>query len=299
MNVKHSLKNLASRFFSANGQPHESQQLMRFDTYAQAARRVGINQLYLFLSFDCDTDLDADAVGEVHQLLTSRGIKATYAVPGGQLEKAPGVYRNLADQGAEFMNHGGLPHAEWREDRWVGTTFYNTMADEDVIADIHRGHNIVTTVTGHPPQGFRAPHFGCFQQPGQRDLMHRTAASLGYKYCSTTLPSMGLSNGPAYLTHGLIEFPCFGSIRYPDTILDSWTYLTDRVNYSLGNEYEVLFEETVTTMLDHCIPGVLTWYADPCHILDQPPFIRAIELISKKGVPSVSGMELLNLIVPN
>jgi Polysaccharide deacetylase len=299
MNIKHALKSLASRFFAASGNPQESQQFARFDTYAQAARRAGINQLYLFLSFDCDTDLDADAVGEVHQFLTSRGIKATYAVPGGQLEKAPDVYRNLADQGAEFMNHGGLPHAEWREDRWVGITFYNTMADEDVIADIHRGHNIVTTVTGQPPLGFRAPHFGCYQQPEQRDLMHRTAASLGYKYCSTTLPSMGLSNGPAYLTHGLIEFPCFGSIRYPETILDSWTYLTDRVNYSLGDEYEVLFEETVTTMLDQRIPGVLTWYADPCHILDQPPFIRAIELISKKGVASVSGVELLSLVVPN
>lgn len=296
MNIKHTLKNLASRFISANGQPQEAQQLARFDTYKQAARRAGIDRLYLFLSFDCDTDLDAGAVGEVHRFLTSKGIKATYAVPGAQLERAPDIYRNLADQGAEFMNHGGLPHAEWREDRWVGITFYNTMADEDVIADIHRGHNIVTTVTGRPPLGFRAPHFGCYQQPEQRDIMHKTAAFLGYKYCSTTLPSMGLANGPAYLTHGLIEFPCFGSTRYPETILDSWTYLTDRVNYSLGGEYEVLFAETVTTMLDQHIPGVLTWYADPCHILDQAPFIRAIELISKRGVPSVSGAELLKLV---
>jgi hypothetical protein len=298
MNIIPRLQHLASRFFSGSGRQQGSQQLARLDAYKQAARRAGIDRLYLFLSFDCDTDLDADAAEELHCFLTSRGIKATYAVPGAQLEKAAGIYGHLATGGAEFMNHGGLPHAEWREDRWVGRTFYDSMTAEAVAVDIRRGHEIVTAVTGVVPTGFRAPHFGCFQKPEQVALMHRTAAELGYGYCSTTLPAMGLAKGPAYLSQGIVEFPCFGSVRNPETILDSWTYLTDRVNYALGDDYYRLLEETVSTMLEHRMPGVLTWYADPAHVLDQAPFMRAIELMAKKEVTSVTGDQLLDIVSP-
>ena len=290
------LHRLGARLTGRAGAKPEGPDILRFAQYVKAARAANINKLYLFLSFDCDTDLDADAVMELHRFLSSRGIQATYAVPGAQLEKAAEVYGRLAREGGEFMNHGGLPHAMWQDDRWVGITFYNTMPQDDVVRDIHNGHRIVTEVTGKTPLGFRAPHFGCYQQPEQMDLMHRTAASLGYRYCSTTLPSNGLLHGPAYPVHGLVEFPCFGSARYPETILDSWTYLTDRVNYSLGDAYYELFAETVDAMLKHELPGVLTWYGDPCHVMDQPPFIRAMELIADRGVPSVSGSDLLAIV---
>jgi len=296
MNILPALKHFASRFLPDRGNQGGPQQSARFDAYTQAARHAGIDRLYLFLSFDCDTDLDAKMVEELHRFLTAHGIKATYAVPGAQLEKAADVYGRLATGGAEFMNHGGLPHAEWREDRWVGITFYDTMTTEAVVADIRRGHEIVSAVTGVPPKGFRAPHFGCFQKPEQIELMHRTAASLGYGYCSTTIPALGLAHGPAYPSFGVVEFPCFGSIRNPETILDSWTYLTDRVNYSLGEEYYLLLEETVNTMLDRGMPGVLTWYGDPCHVLDQAPFVRAIELLACKNVVSVDGMQLRKIV---
>lgn len=302
MNIISALQQLASRAsrsFSGSEPQQESHLLARFDGYKQAARRAGIDRLYLFLSFDCDTDWDAGVVEELHRFLTSRGIKATYAVPGAQLEKASAVYGRLAAGGAEFMNHGGLPHAEWREGRWVGRTFYDSMTAEAVAVDIRRGHEMVTAVTGVAPAGFRAPHFGCFQKPEQVALMHRTAAELGYGYCSTTLPSMGLAKGPAYLSHGLVEFPCFGSVRNPETILDSWTYLTDRVTYSLGDDYYLLFKETVNTMLERRMPGVLTWYADPVHVLGQAPFMRAIEWLAKKQVASVSGRQLMDIVRPS
>ena len=298
MNMISRIHNLAARFFRGGGTQHDTQSPARFDRYQTAARRAGIDRLYLFLSFDCDTDLDAEVVEELHCFLTSHGITATYAVPGMQLEKAAAVYGRLAAGGAEFMNHGGLPHAEWREDRWVGRTFYDSMATEAVVVDIRRGHEMVTAVTGVAPAGFRAPHFGCFQKPEQVALMHRTAAELGYGYCSTTLPSMGLAKGPAYLSQGIVEFPCFGSIRNPDTLLDSWTYLTDRVTYKLGADYYRLFEETVNAMLDRRMPGVLTWYADPAHVLGQAPFMKAIEWLAKKEVTSVTGRQLLGIVTP-
>jgi hypothetical protein len=272
--------------------------LTRLQSYGALARRAGIDRLYLFLSFDCDTDLDIEAVGEVHKFLVAKGIKATYAVPGAQLEKGAATYRKLADEGAEFINHGGLPHAELQEGKWVGITFYDKMPEEAVVADICRGHEIVAAVIGKPPCGFRAPHFGCYQQPEQVELLHRTAAGLGYTYSSTTIPAFALRNGPAYLTHGLVEFPCFGSARNPETILDSWTYLTDRKDYVLGTEYYNLFAETVGTFLDCGIPGVLTWYADPCHVLDQSPFVKAIELAARRSIASVTGSELLQIVRP-
>lgn len=287
------LKHLAARALKPRPDP-----LARFSTYTRMARQVGLDRLYLFLSFDSDTDLDAAAAEELNRFLASHRIKATYAVPGAQLERAAEIYGRMARDGVEFMNHGGLPHTEWREDRWVGITFYDSMSNEEVVADIRRGHEIVTAVTGRAPNGFRAPHFGCFRKPEQVALMHRTAAELGHGYCSTTLPELGLSNGPAFASHGLVEFPCFGSIRNPETILDSWTYLTDRVNYTLGDEYYTLFEETVNTMLDKRMPGVLTWYGDPCHVLDQAPFVRAIELLAGKSIVSVTGTELLNVVRP-
>lgn len=274
--------------------PHLS--LQAFRDYGMTARRLGLDRPHLFLSFDCDTDLDAEAVEEVHAYLASLGIKATYAVPGAQLLRAPESYRRLADQGAEFMNHGGLPHAKWDGAQWIGITFYSEMPVEAVVADIKRGHEIVTEVIGRAPQGFRAPHFGCYQEPEQVGLLHGTAAALGYRYCSTTIPKFGLRCGPAYETHGLIEFPCFGSIRNPETILDSWTYLTDRKQYALGEQYYELMAETVQVVLDQRIPAIFTWYADPCHVLDQQPFLRAMELLSKSGVVSVSGAELAALV---
>ena len=260
-------------------------------TYVEAARKLGLTRPCLFLSFDCDTDLDADAAEEIHDFLDTLGIKATYAVPGAQLLKSPEPYRRLAARGAEFMNHGGMPHAEWREDQWVGTTFYDSMEPETVEADIRRGHEIVTEVIGKAPLGFRAPHFGCYQKPEQVALLHGTAASLGYQYCSTTIPSFGLGLGPAYITHGLIEFPCFGSARYPETILDSWTYLTDRKRYALSDQYLDLMVETVDFMAA-TTPAIFTWYADPAHVVGQRSFYEAMRHIAGSGIASFTGSEL-------
>ncbi len=265
---------------------------IRLRNYIELGSRLGLKAPSLFLSFDCDTDLDAAAIEPVHKFLHSLGIKATYAVPGAQLLKDPSPYRRLAQSGAEFMNHGGRPHAEFDGNRWVGTTFYDKMTPADVEADIRLGHAIVTEVIGAPPLGFRAPHFGCYQSSEQLALLHRTAAALGYRYCSTTLPSYGLAKGPAVDIDGMVELPCFGSIRNLETILDSWTYLTDRTHYALGDDYFDLMKETVDLFVERRVPAILTWYADPCHVLDQPPFMRAMETIAKHGIPSYSGSEL-------
>ena len=264
--------------------------------YGELARAAGFERLYLFLSFDCDTDLDIAVVERLHAYLASLGICATYAVPGSQLEKGAQTYRRVAAAGGEFMNHGGRPHAEWQIDQWVGTTFYDQMDADAVVADINNGHAIVADVIGQAPAGFRAPHFGCYQNAEQLARLHHTAAALDYRYCSTTIPRYGLERGPAYASAGLLEFPCSGSAAYPATLLDSWTYLEDRRHYRLGAEYYTLVAATLASYRRLAIPGVLTWYADPCHVFDQPPFHQAMELLSRAGVVAVTGMELANLV---
>lgn len=260
--------------------------------YGELARAAGIDRLFLYMSFDCDTDEDIDAAAELDPWLRSHGVRPTYAVPGRQLEKGAVTWRRLAEAGAAFMNHGGLPHAERRSDRYHSITFYDQMAREDVVADIEAGDRYLREGIGIVPRGFRAPHFGLFQQPDQLELVHATARRLGYAYCSTTIPSYALKHGPVVRLDGLVEIPCFGSWRAPEVLLDSWSYLADRRDYRLQDEYYELFAETVERMLAEGIPGVLTYYADPSHVLGQLPFRRAIELAAARRVPSVTGDDL-------
>lgn len=259
------------------------------------ARAAGFGQLYLFLSFDCDTDLDIPASRDVHDFLASIGIRMTMAVPGTQLQNGAATYSDLAGKNVEFMNHGFLPHAAWSEDRYVSITFYHEMTSDAVAEDIRNGHSAVTKITGRPPAGFRAPHFGLYQEPEQLTLVYQTARELGYQYCSTTTPIAGHRYGPAYDADGIIELPTFGSARAPTTILDSWTYLTDRRDYALGDQYSDLMIETVDIMRRYNIPGILSWYADPCHVAGQVPFQRAMRYIADSGIQSLSGTEVASM----
>lgn len=259
--------------------------------FSDQARLNGVEGLYLFLSFDCDTDLDIEASRRMHDFLGGLGIRMTMAVPGTQLLNGAEVYAGLGADGVEFMNHGFLPHAAWQDDSFISTTFYHEMADEAVAADIRKGHETVASVIGLPPSGFRAPHFGLYQEPRQLELVHRTARELGYLYCSTTIPSFGHAHGPVVDAGGIVELPTFGSVRAPTTILDSWTYLTDRRDYVLDGLYADLMIETVDTMLDRGMSGILSWYADPSHVIGQEPFERAMTHIARRGMRSLSGRE--------
>jgi peptidoglycan/xylan/chitin deacetylase (PgdA/CDA1 family) len=287
------LRRLSQGFWPVHGESRHVDPLTpdvsAFGHYAECARAMGIDQLYLFLSFDCDTDEDAAAAGDVYALLDRLGIAMTLAVPGAQLEKNAETYGALGRRGVEFMNHGARPHAGWQVDRYVPITFYSKMTSAEIDSDIKSGHDIVTRITGQAPMGFRAPHFGCFQEPQQLAQLYRAAKELGYTYCSTTLPQAGLDRGPLFSVDSIVEIPTFGSARCPTVLLDSWTYLADRKDYRLLDEYSALLLETIDIMTRSNIPGILTWYADPSHVIAQAPFIKAMEGLAQRGIPSVTG----------
>lgn len=267
-----------------------------YDVYARRARAIGLDDLRLFLSFDCDTDRDPKAALEVMTFLTTLGIKGTFAVPGAELRRASKSYRQLLAKGAEFMNHGDRAHAAWEEDRFISVTFYERMTFGEVEADIRKGHQTVEAVLGVRPLGFRAPHFGHFQEPEQLDLVHRVARDLGYRYCSTTLPSYGLEHGPIHDAGGLVELPTFGTLRSPVSLLDSWSHLTDRRNYALSDMFETLLIETVDTLSRLELPALLTWYVDPAHVAGQAPFERAMQQLARRRIPSLGALEAASLL---
>jgi len=277
--------------------PRPPDPLAVFDHYRERAAACGLSGLTLFLSFDCDTDWDFEVVEPLDSFLAERSIAVTYAVPGAQLERGREYYKAVASRGREFMNHGAWPHAEWRQDQdqYVPITFYQNHTSDEVSADIRRGHQIVQDVTGQTPVGFRAPHFGSFQSASDLSLIYRTIAELGYLYASTTIPEQGLLHGPVYPTGGVVELPTFGSASAPLTILDTWTHLTDRRRYALGAEYFELFAETLDVLTGADIPALLTWYGDPSHAWQQAPFMKAMDLIASRGIPSVSGREAASL----
>lgn len=266
------------------------QGLARYDSLA---RQAGLDRLYLLLSFDCDTDLDPAAALDLEPLLKEYGIQATFAVPGAQLLKAAPTYRGLAERGAHFLNHGGLPHAEFRDGRWWGCTFYARMPEEEVVADIRDGHRIVQEVTGQTPRGYRTAHFGGFQAPEQLALVHRTLAQLGYAFSSSTVPAQALSRGPWYDAAGILEIPTFGTWAAPDTLLDSWSHLTDRHNYALGDSFYDLFAETVDRLLAAGAHGILNYYVDPAHVAGQASFQRALEHATRRGLASIGFNDVL------
>jgi peptidoglycan/xylan/chitin deacetylase (PgdA/CDA1 family) len=262
-------------------------------SYADKARAQGFNRLMLYLTFDCDTDEDAKAALDLDPWLRARGIRAAYAVPGVQLERAAESYRKLKTAGATFLNHGACAHAEWRDDHYVPITFYDKWSTDQVINDIRRGHAIVSAVLGEAPAGFRAPHFGSYQRSEQLSIIYGVVRELGYLYCSTTIPQMGLDHGPLIDHQGLFEIPLFGSHLAPTTILDSWTYLEDRKTYRLGQQYFDLFRDTLNFMQNNRLPGVLAYYADPAHVIGQKPFLDAMDMIVERGIASVTAEELV------
>jgi len=265
--------------------------------YDALARRCGIDRLFLVLSFDCDTDQDAEAALELAPWLDRLGVKATYAVPGAQLRRQAVAYRRLAEDGRAFLNHGDRPHAEWRETRYYGMTFYHQLTTAEIVADMRAGDQAVREVLGRTPTGFRAPHFGCFQAPEQLALIHDTARALGYRLCSNTIPDFALTRGPFFAAGGVLEVPLFGSYRYPSTLLDSWTYLSNYETYTLKDEYDELFAETVDRMTADGLAGLLCYYVDPAHVRGQAPFERAMARIAQRGIPSLNFDDVANLAV--
>lgn len=271
------------------------QPLWLFRRYDRLARKRGLDRLYLILSFDCDTPEDIPAAEKIHARLKELGIKETYAVPGQILELGAQTFRNIAADGAKFINHGALPHAERRGDRYWSVTFYNEMPPEEIRADILRGHQIVERVIGRAPKGFRAPHFGLLRQPQTLNVMRAACRELGYQFSTSAIPAAAFRFGPVWQINGVAEIPVSGSAARPLTILDSWSHILSPAQPAIQPSYGESFVQTVDFLLAHRVAGVLNYYIDPAHADKNEIFLEAVSHAARRGVPSLHYEDLLEM----
>ena len=248
-----------------------------FRRHARRARRLGLTQLYLVLSFDCDTPQDFEVAEQVHTRLAGLGVTPVYAVPGELLERGRDVYAALAQRGAEFLNHGYVEHTVYdsASRRYTSTFSYDEEPPEAVREDIVRGDAAVRDLIGVTPEGFRTPHFGNFQRPDQLRYLHGILRELGYRFSTSTLPVYGLRHGPAFDRFGLVELPVTGQPSSPLNLLDSWGFYADPSRSRFPQDF---LSEAVIVARGHgdAGPGVINVYADPSQIAGSDEFFEAV-----------------------
>jgi hypothetical protein len=264
--------------------------------YGDLSRGQGFEQLVAVLSFDCDTPEDIAAAETVHGWLVERGMAATFAVPGTMLEQGAETYRRIAARGAEFINHGWLPHTEWRDGRYWSVTFYNEMSAEAVAEDIHRGHEVVARIIGTPPEGFRAPHFGCIESAEQWCAIYRVLQNLEYRYSSSRMPMMAMMKGPAVkVCDDLLEIPCCGLFIHPHLVFDSWTHIESPERPVVQNKFFENFTAVIDGLQSLGIVGAVNIYVDPAHVVGNDIFRRCLDHLVLKGVPALRFSDIITL----
>jgi hypothetical protein len=266
--------------------------------YSALAQKQGFDRLYLLLSFDCDTPEDAEAAAILDEKLKQLGIRRSYAVPGTMLEANPLIYRMIFSHGAEFLNHGYLPHTQLQEGVYRSTTFYAKMNTADVIKDVENGHQTVTGIIGKKPAGFRAPHFGRVPVSLQREVIRPVLKDLGEFYSTQTSPFESVKHGPIWWDHHWPEFPMIGSSIAPYSLLDSFSYLQDPSIRKVTPRYGFILRQTIRNLMDWKIRGLLNIYVDPSHVVDDSGFLEGMKMIRDLGIPSLTYTQALEIDSP-
>ncbi|OGV51482.1 MAG: hypothetical protein A2X49_17015 [Lentisphaerae bacterium GWF2_52_8] len=248
------------------------------------AAKGGLKGVRLILSFDCDTPEDAASCNWLTELMRKVGVPPILAVPGQMLLEKRTAYKEAAANGASFINHGFLPHAEKRGNRYWSITFYSEMTEREVADDIKRGKDAVSEICGRQPTGFRTPHFGHFQAKRQLDFLRKALKETGHSYSSSTIPSDAFWHGPMHKKEGIWEFPVSGDYSAPFSILDSWGHISDP---SIPVSEDSYFEKLTRPGLELAkmeMPALLNYYMDPAHLGGPERLARTLDRLLEAGV---------------
>lgn len=254
---------------------------------ARHARRVGLDGLYLIVSLDCDTERDIDVAAAVHERLRALGIQPAYAVAGELLDVGRDVWRAIAADGSEFLNHGGRAHARWDPStRQVESTFfYDRATSSEIVADVRAGDAAVRSILGVEPLGFRTPHFGTFQDEADLRALHQLLGSLGYRYSSSTLPVWGYRHGPVVRSFELPELPVTGFPSRPLQPMDTWACFAAPDRIMTPDDY-LREARRLGALASSAGPGLLNLYGDPMHIAGDPRFDEAMAELVEVAEPA-------------
>jgi hypothetical protein len=264
--------------------------------YRRLAEQEGFRELYLVLSFDCDTREDAETVLKVHDRLRGLDVAPVYAVPGELLNKGERVYRQIAEAGGEFINHGYRDHTYFDKarGRYASCFFYDQQPLDTVRDDIIAGDRNLQSTLGIQPKGFRAPHFGTFQKPAQLHFQHNVLKDLGYTFSTSTLPIYAYRFGPAFRNFGVLELPVSGMGSMPLRILDSWSCF-QAPGRRFGPEDFVREGRLAADNFQSLGIGLLNFYADPSHIHDRPEFFETVAYWAQIAKPVTYSQLLADL----
>lgn len=253
--------------------------------YSQRCQAVGMKSSALILSFDCDTDEDIEVAWAVHTQLMDMGILSAYAVPGAQLEHGADVYRRIAATGAEFLNHGGRAHTYFDESKQAHRScfFYEQQSLQDLEADIRLGHEVVTSVIGTAPRGWRTPHFGSFQGADHAAFLYPLLTNMGYLYSSSGMPEVAMRNGPFRTINGIHEIALTGIYNSPLSNMDSWGHFV--AEGCLGGDAYVTSCRQLAMFAERH-PVLINIYADPSHIADEQGFFAGLHDLIQAAKPT-------------
>lgn len=260
-----------------------------FRNYFRLCRQQGLTRPYFILSFDCDTVQDIEVVAGVHARLQDMGITPVYAVPGQLLEKGQSVYRQIANTGAEFINHGYTEHCHYDSESeiYISSFFYDQLPSAVVKNDILQGHETQIRILGRHPKGFRVPHFGTFQDDEHLTFLFDALIELGYQYSTSTLPLFGFCNGPAKkVANEFYEIPVSGCFDYPLTILDSWSFRFAPNRRVTESDYINQFSKMAQMIRKG--NALLNVYADPSQIYNWEGFFESMASVSEFAIGSYS-----------
>ncbi|CAO5679939.1 MAG: hypothetical protein HEEMFOPI_01366 [Holosporales bacterium] len=248
--------------------------------YAHKSKKL-LNESYLILSLDCDTEEDIAVAWDVHSKLQQIGITPVYAVPGELLKKGEKVYRKIYETGAEFINHGGCEHTYFDEHnkRHASCFFYDQQSQEDLRKDILLGHQTLQDVLEITAKGWRTPHFGTFQKPQDLKFLYSILNKLNYTFSTSTSPLMAYQYGMLFKKDGIIEVPVTGIFSEPLNIMDTWAYFAAPNRTRLPSEYTKEAQELAYFASKY--PTFINIYGDPSHIHDKPEFFEAMALLVK------------------
>lgn len=251
--------------------------------------RIGLENSRFLLTFDCDTEIDIAVVSEVHTKLSNLGITPVYAVPGELIERGLSRYKELADLGAEFLNHGYKQHTfvDAYRSNYTSTYFYDQLTRFQVIEDIEKGHETLINLLGITPKGFRTPHFGTFQTNSQLTFLHEKLRSMDYSFSSSTSPKFSYLKGPFFSRDNLLEIPVTGCPRWPLGILDSFNF-----RFSGSSKFTPkIFESEMQKAFEMMEKGRvkrLNIYADPSQVYDWGGFFQSVARFAPYAVANFS-----------
>ncbi|MFV0524426.1 MAG: polysaccharide deacetylase family protein [Acidimicrobiales bacterium] len=216
-------------------------------------------------------EFGAVAVPRILRLLARRGLTATFFVPGHTAETYPDVVRAIVDAGGELALHGYAHELNARLDR---------AAEQ---ATLERSAELLTTLAGTRPVGYRAPSGAVTDQTLELLVeagLTYDSSLMGHDYqpyrvrIGTTTPEDGpVQWGPET---DLIELPWSWSV-------DDYVHL-EFVTFSrmlmpglrLPGEMFANFADDVVWMVDHVDRGVATFVFHP-QVIGRGHRLRALE----------------------